>query len=64
MKTKTIQTTGTYDSSEDYFSLSICFNDNHLVTLDGLTVGDMKEIKSLVDILLEEFSETKPQENS
>lgn len=55
MQKNTIQTTGTYDVKENYFSLSICPNDSHSFTLEGLSVEDMKEIKSLVDILLEGY---------
>lgn len=57
MEKTTVQTTGTYDVKEDYFSLSICPNDSHSFTLEGLSVEDMKEIKSLVDILLEGYYE-------
>ena len=55
MEKITIQTTGSYDEKEDYFSISICPNDNHLITLEGLSVDDIKELKSLIDILLEEY---------
>lgn len=55
MEQNTIQTTGTYNHKEDYFSIVICPNDNHAFTLEGLSVEDMKELKSLVDILLEEY---------
>ncbi len=57
METKTVQTTGTYDPEENYFSISICPNNNHLLTFEGLTYDDMEEIKSLVDILLEDYKE-------
>ena len=55
MEQKIIQTTGTYDYNEGYFSISICPSDNHSFTLEGLSIEDMKELKSLVDILLEEY---------
>lgn len=57
MNLKTIQTTGSYDSVEDYFSISICPSNNHLFTIEGLTTEDMMEIKSLIDILLEDYNE-------
>jgi hypothetical protein len=48
-----IQTCGGYNEDHEY-SLSICFNDNYLVTLDGLSKEDMQEIKSCVDCMLVE----------
>lgn len=57
--TLTIQSTGTYDKLDNSFSISFCPNDNHLITFDGLSVEDMKEIKSLIDILLDCYMEEK-----
>lgn len=57
-----LQTTGTYDGKSGDFSISICPNDNHLFTLDGLSVDDMKELKSLVDILLDSYEDEKTRE--
>lgn len=57
-----IQTTGSYDGKSGDFSISICPNDNHLFTLDGLSVDDMKELKSLVDILLESYEDERSRE--
>ena len=48
----TIQTTGSFDKTEQFYSLSVCF-DSHSVTLDGLTKDDLKELQSCVNILLE-----------
>lgn len=56
-----IQTTGSYDRKSGDFSISICPNDNHLFTLDGLSIDDMKELKSLVDILLESYEDAIPK---
>lgn len=55
-----IQSTGTYDKLDNSFSLSFCPNDNHLITFEGLSVEDMHEIKSLIDILLEQYMEDYP----
>lgn len=57
-----IQTTGSYDRKSGDFSISICPNDNHLFTLDGLSIDDMKELKSLVDILLESYEDERTRE--
>ena len=57
MEYPTIQTTGTYDPVDKYFSISICPSNNHLFSIDGLTLKDMKELKSLVDILLEDYND-------
>jgi len=60
---RTIQSTGTYDKEEDYFTLSFAPNNSHLITFEGLSIGDMNEIKSLVEILIDHYNEIK-QENS
>lgn len=52
-----IQSTGSWDVITGEFSISFCPNDNHGITFDGLSIEDMKEIKSLVDILIEEHDE-------
>ena len=57
-----IQTTGSYDGKSGDFSISISPDDNHLFTLDGLSVEDMKELKSLVDILLESYEDERSRE--
>jgi hypothetical protein len=49
---KQIQTSGTYD--EEFYTLNIAFNDNHVVTLDGLSEEDMLELKSCIDCMLME----------
>jgi hypothetical protein len=48
--TKRIQTSGTYD--EEFYTLNIAFNDNHVVTLDGLSEEDMLELKSCIDCMI------------
>lgn len=55
----TIQSTGSYDVLEDIFSLSFAPNNNHLITFEGLSIDDMKEIQSLVEILIEHYKEVK-----
>lgn len=49
---KTIQTSGTFD--EEFYTLNIAFNDNHVVTLDGLSDEDMLELRSCIDCMLME----------
>ena len=49
---KTIQTSGTYDG--EFYLLNIAFNDHHVVTLDGLSDGDMLELKSCIDCMIME----------
>ena len=49
---KRIQTSGTYD--EEFYTLNIAFNDNHVVTLDGLSEEDMLELKSCIDCMIME----------
>jgi hypothetical protein len=48
----TIQTTGSFDTNEELYSLSVCF-ENHSITLDGLTKEDLEHLQSCVNILLE-----------
>ena len=55
----TFQTTGSFDITDETFTISICPNDNHLISLDGLSVEDMKNLKDLIDILLESFEDFK-----
>jgi len=50
--TKRIQTSGTYDG--EFYSLNIAFNDNHVVTLDGLSEEDMVELQSCIDCMIME----------
>lgn len=50
MKLKTIQTCGSYD--QEFYSLTICFTDDHCITLDGLSQEDMLELKSCIDCML------------
>jgi hypothetical protein len=45
-----IQTSGSYD--DEFYTLNIAFNDYHLVSLDGLSQEDLKEIKSCIDCML------------
>lgn len=53
----TTQSTGSYDPMSDEFSISFAPNNNHLITFEGLSIEDMREIKSLVEILLEHYKE-------
>jgi len=53
------QTTGTFDVVDETFTISISPNNNHLISFDGLSVEDMKNLKSLIDILLESFEDFK-----
>jgi hypothetical protein len=47
----TIQTAGTFDG--EYYSLIIGFRkSDHAITLDGLSKGDMLELKSCIDCML------------
>lgn len=55
----TFQTTGTFDTNDETFTISIAPNNNHLISLDGLSVEDMKNLKDLIDILLESFEDFK-----
>lgn len=59
MSDAVIQSTGSYDIVDDMFSLTFCPNNNHAITFEGLSIEDMKEIKSLVDILIENYEEVK-----
>ena len=52
-----IQSTGSYDPMSDEFSMSFAPNNNHLITFEGLSIEDMREIQSLVEILLENYKE-------
>ena len=52
-----IQSTGSYDPMSDEFSMSFAPNDSHLITFDGLSIEDIKNIQSLVDILLYQYGE-------
>jgi hypothetical protein len=45
-----IQTSGSSD--DEFYTLNIAFNDYHLVSLDGLSQEDLKEIKSCIDCML------------
>jgi hypothetical protein len=49
---KSIQTSGTYDG--EFYSLNIAFNDNHVVTLDGLSHEDMLQLNSCIDCMIME----------
>lgn len=52
-----IQSTGHYDPMADLFSISFSPNDNHLITFEGLSIVDMKDIQSLIEILLEQYED-------
>ena len=52
-----IQSTGHYDPMDDSFSISFAPNNSHLITFDGLSIEDMREIQSLVEILIENYNE-------
>jgi hypothetical protein len=52
-----IQSTGHYDPMSDEFSISFAPNNKHLITFDGLSIEDMKNIQSLVTILIENYNE-------
>lgn len=49
---RTIQTSGSYD--EEFYSVNVAFNDQHVVTLEGLSKEDMLELKSCIDCMIEE----------
>lgn len=51
-----IQTCGAYHPDDGY-TLTIAFNNYHAITLDGLTLDDLQEIKSCVDCMLVKESE-------
>ena len=52
-----IQSTGSYDPMSDEFSMSFASNDSHLITFDGLSIEDMREIESLITILIKNYKE-------
>lgn len=52
-----IQSTGFYDPMDDTFSISFASNNNHLITFERLSIEDMREIESLVTILIENYKE-------
>lgn len=52
-----IQSTGSYDPMDDSFSISFAPNNNHLITFEGLSIENMREIQSLVEILIENYKE-------
>lgn len=52
----TIQTCGSYHPDDGY-TLTIAFNNYHTMTLDGLTLEDLQEIKSCVDCMMVTESE-------
>lgn len=45
-----IQTTASYTDNE--FSVGICFNDSHLMSLDGLSRHDVIELRDCLDAIL------------
>ena len=47
---RTIQTCGGFDG--DFYNITICFTDSHCITLDGLSKGDVLELKSCIDCML------------
>jgi hypothetical protein len=53
MKLNPIQTCGGYNKDDSY-SLTVAFNDNHAVTLDGLSHEDMLQLKSCIDCMIME----------
>lgn len=57
MTKECIQSTGSYDSLDECFSLTFCPSNNYGITFEGLSIEDMNEIKSLVDILIENYNE-------
>jgi hypothetical protein len=52
MKLNPIQTCGGYDG--DFYNITICFTDQHVITLDGLSLEDMLELKSCIDCIIVE----------
>lgn len=52
MKLKPIQTCGSFDG--DTYNLTICFTDEHCISLDGLSHEDMLELKSCIDCMVVE----------
>jgi len=59
MKNVVLQSTGSYNIVDNDFSLSFSPNNNHLITFEGLSIEDMKEIQSLVNILIDHYEEVK-----
>lgn len=55
----TIQTTGSFDSNFNNYSISICMENDRVFTLDGLTKKDMIELRSCIDCML--FDENSPK---
>jgi hypothetical protein len=55
MKDVVLQSTGSYNILDNEFSLSFSPNNNHLITFEGLSIEDMKEIQSLVNILIDHY---------
>lgn len=51
-----IQTSGSFDKITGIYSISICTDENRLITLDGLSRDDMLELHSCIDCTL--FEET------
>jgi len=51
-----IQTTGSFDEITGIYSISICTDENRVITLDGLFKEDMLELQSCIECML--FEET------
>jgi len=48
----TIQTSGYFDEITGIYGINIAFDDNHVITLDGLNKEDMQELKSCIECML------------
>ena len=48
----TIQTSGCFDEITGIHTINIAFDDNHVITLDGLSKEDMEELKSCIECML------------
>lgn len=48
----TIQTSGCFDEITGIHTINIAFDDNHVITLDGLNKEDMQELKSCIECML------------
>ena len=48
-----IQTTGSYDPKDDVSSIVITSHNGPTITIDDLSLGDLHQIKSVVDLLVQ-----------
>jgi hypothetical protein len=48
----TIQTTGSFDTEFNTYSISICMENDRLMTLEGFTKEDMIQLRSCINCML------------